>query len=214
MDGSKRRDRSAGLVVAVLLLVAAVAWSASAAARRFKERQFPNGEVKPTGWLATTYAKTVPWCGGWLYSIFSRRLDLSADDEVLDVACGSGAFLRMYASHVRRVAGLDHSADLIAIANSENRERVAAGTAEFVVGDATALPWNDNDFSVVTCNCLDCFASKTRPALEEMYRVLRPGGRILVADDHHHEMEDIGFRDVSVEHVLWEDLTTATKQTA
>ena len=149
-----------------------------------------------------------------MYSGFASRLDLTSDDEVLDVACGSGAFLRKHASHVRRVAGLDHSDDLIAFAQRENHERIAAGTAEFVVGDATALPWDDNEFTVVTCNCIDCFAAKTRPALEEMYRVLRPGGRILVGDDHRQDMEDIGFSNVTVEHVLWGDLTSATKPAA
>jgi len=83
-----------------------------------------------------------------------------------------------------------------------------------VVGDATELPWDDDQFSVVTCNCIDCFAAKTRPTLEEMFRVLRPGGRILVADDHRQEMEAIGFRDVLVERVLWGDLTSARKHAA
>ena len=143
-----------------------------------------------------------------------KRLDLTPDDEVLDVACGSGAFLRKHASHVRQVAGLDHSDDLIAIAKRENHERVAAGTAEFVVGDATVLPWDDDEFSVVTCNSIDCFATKTRPALEEMYRVLRPGGRILVGDDHRQDMEEIGFTEVAVEKMIWGELTSATKQAA
>lgn len=214
MDDSKSKGRLAVVSGFVVLSMVALVWSVSAALRRFKERQFPDGEVKPTGWLATAYARTAPWLGEWLYALVAKRLDLGPEDEVLDVACGSGAFLRKHASHVRRVAGLDHSDDLIDIAKRENQERVAAGTAEFVVGDATVLPWDDNEFSVVTCNCIDCFATKTRPALEEMYRVLRPGGRILVADDHRQDMEEIGFSEVSVEHVLWGDCTTGSKQAA
>lgn len=214
MDDSKNQGRRPVLIVLAVVSMVAVVWGVTVALRRFVDRQFPEGEVKPTGWLATAMAKTAPWLGGWLYSPVAKRLHLAADDEVLDVACGSGAFLRKYAAHVRRFAGLDHSDDLIAFARSENQERIAAGTAEFVVGDATNLPWDDNEFSVVTCNCIDCFAAKTRPALEEMYRVLRPGGRILVADDHGQEMEEIGFSDVAVEHVLWGYCTTASKQAA
>lgn len=214
MDEPKSRIRLVVLPTVALVTMTVVVWIMSRMWRRFEERQFPEGEARPTGWLATFYARTVPWFGEWLYSIFARQLDLSPEDEVLDVACGSGVFLRKHASHVDRVAGLDHSDDLIAIAKRENQERVMAGTAEFVVGDATVLPWDDDRFSVVTCNCIDCFAAKTRPALEEMYRVLRPGGRILVADDHRQEMEEIGFSEVSVEHVLWGDLTAATKQAA
>jgi SAM-dependent methyltransferase len=212
MNESRRRGRLAVLLVFVGLSTLALVWWSSEAVRRFMKRQFPELEVKPTGWFATAYSRMVPWMGEWLYSIFAKRLDLTADDEVLDIACGSGTFLRKHASHVRRVAGLDHADDLIEIAKRENQERVNDGTAQFVVGDATDLPWGDSEFNVVTCNCIDCFAAKSRSALEEMYRVLRPGGRILVADDHRKEMEEIGFTGVSVEHVLWGDLTSASKQ--
>ncbi len=214
MDESKSKGRLAVLSTIGVVTLAALVWGVSMALRRFTERQFPEGEAKPTGWLASAYARTVPWLGEWLYSIFAKRLELTPDDEVLDVACGSGAFLRKHASHVQRVAGLDHSEDLIDIAKHENQERVAAGTAEFVVGDAAVLPWDDDEFSVVTSNCIDCFAAKTRPALEEMYRVLRPGGRILVGDDHRQDMEEIGFSKVTVEHVVWGDLTSGTKRAA
>lgn len=214
MGESKSKIRFTVLSTIGVVTLATLIWSALAALRQFMERQFPEGEAKPTGWLASVYAKTVPWLGEWLYSIFAKRLELAPEDEVLDVGCGSGAFLRKHASHVQRVAGLDHSEDLIEIAKRENRERVAAGTAEYLVGDATVLPWGDNQFSVVTSNCIDCFAAKSRPALEEMYRVLRPGGRILVGDDHRQDMEEIGFTEVIVEHVLWGDLTGGTKRAA
>lgn len=180
--------------------------------KRFKDRQFPDGEACPTGWLARTYARVAPWAGGWLYAIFARRLDLQPKDEVLDVACGSGGFLRKHASHTHRVAGFDHSKDLIEIALRQNRGRVDAGTAEFVVGDATALPWADNEFTVVTSNCLGCFPKKAAAALKEMYRVLKPGGRILVADDHRENMQAAGFSDVSAERLMWGYLTSGSKK--
>jgi ubiquinone/menaquinone biosynthesis C-methylase UbiE len=93
----------------------------------------------------------------------------------------------------------------------ENRERVEAGTAEFVVGDATDLPWPEARFTVVTSNCIDCFEKKAQPALEEMYRVLQPGGRAVVADNRQEMMEDIGFTDVSAQRVLWGYVTTGYK---
>lgn len=207
-----RRLVRIGLSIVGLIAVTGVVLSVAGGLRRFQERQFPEGEVRPVGWLARFYGWASPWMNEWLYALFARRLDLKAEDEVLDVACGSGAFLRKHAAHARRVAGLDHSEDLIDIALRENCERVAAGTAEFVVGDATVLPWGDDQFSVVTCNCIDCFAPKSKAALAEMYRVLRPGGRALVADDHREEMESVGFVRASVERILWGDLTTAYKE--
>ncbi len=198
----RRLLRTSLLIIAVAVVVIVVL-KTSGVWQRFKDQQFVEDEVKPTGWLARSWAWAAPWAWGWLYAIFARVLGLQPEDEVLDVACGSGTFLRKHAAHVARVAGLDHSEDLINIARQENRERVTAGTAEFVVGDATALPWADEQFSVVTSNCVDCFEKKAVQALEEMYRVLRPGGRAVVADDRRQTMEAVGFTRVSAERTFW-----------
>jgi SAM-dependent methyltransferase len=144
---------------------------------------------KPTGLLGWVTAWVMPVMFRSLYAKVARRLRLQPEDDVLDVACGSGAFLKKYASHVRHLAGLDHSQIQISLAKRWNRDRVAAGTAEFVAGDATALPWPEGTFSAVTCNCVSCFADPQR-SLREMCRVLRPAGRAVVvmegSDEDRH----------------------------
>lgn len=206
-----RRLLRSTLIVITAVTVVTVVLRASGVWQRFKDEQFIDDEVKPTGWFATAYARSTPWMWRWLYALSARVLDLQPDDEVLDVACGSGTFLRLHGAHVQGIAGLDHSEDLIDIALQENQERVEAGTAEFVVGDATELPWPDNRFSVVTSNCIDCFEKKARPALEEMHRVLQPGGRAVVADNRQEMMKDIGFTNVSTQRILWGYVTTGYK---
>lgn len=113
----------------------------------------------------------------------ARTLDLRPEDDLLDVACGAGVFLHRHASQVRHIAGIDQSEIQIRLACRRNRDRIAAGTAEIVQGDAAALPWGDESFSVVTCNCVSCF-SDLRRSLREMYRVLRPQGRVALAIDY------------------------------
>lgn len=189
MRGFLRR----GIAVVAIIAIVGVALRASGAWRRVEAQ----GKW-PSGLAGRVVTWVYPRTSGWLYDIFARFLDLKPDDEVLDVACGTGAFLRTRASHVRRIAGLDHSALAIAVALRENRERVAEGTAKFVVGDVTALPWPSETFSAVTSNCVDCYEDLARPAIAEMYRVLRPGGRAVVADDRRQVMEEIGFSRVSV----------------
>ena len=147
----------------------------------------------------------------WLYAAYAKGIDLRSDDEVLDVACGSGVFLAKHATHVRRIAGLDMSRSMIDQAVVENAQRVTDGTGEFVVGDAAALPWPDDTFTVVTSNDVSCYEAKAPAAIREMYRVLKPGGRAVIGMDRCEVMEAAGFSRLSGRHVLGAYLTTGYK---
>lgn len=76
---------------------------------------------------------------------------------------------------------MDLSEVMIKIATKRNKDRVAAGTAEFVQGEASQLPWEDNRFSVATA--MGSFIAFPSPldSLKEMHRVLRAGGRAVVS---------------------------------
>ena len=163
------------------------------------------------GPLGRVYARHYAPLGTWLYAAYARGIDLQPEDEVLDVACGSGVFLAKHARHVRRIAGLDQSQAMIDQAVVENAQRVADGSAEFVVGDVTALPWEDDTFTVVTSNDVNCYEPKAPAASKEMYRVLKPGGRAVIGMDRCEMMEAAGFSRVSGRHVLGMYLTTGYK---
>ena len=117
-------------------------------------------------------------------SIYKNTADiarLQPADDVLDVACGNGHFLKKYASHVRSVAGLDLSELCVAEAAKKLSGRVKEGTAEFVRGDASKLPWEDGRFSAVTSMGSFVGFPQQLESLEEMYRVLKPGGRVVLS---------------------------------
>lgn len=115
-----------------------------------------------------------------LHAVAAGALDLQPDDDLLDVACGAGYFLTESASHVGHVAGVDLSEPTVGLARRRLADRIAAGTAEIVMGDAGALPWEDGRFSAVTCmGAFPMFPDPER-SLAEMCRVLRPGGRAVI----------------------------------
>jgi SAM-dependent methyltransferase len=120
------------------------------------------------------------WMNGPSYRVMAEALDPGPEDEVLDVACGDGAFLAEYASPARHVAGLDLYDVKVELARRRLADRIAAGTAEVVEGDAGALPWEGDRFSTVTC--MDAFSFLPDPDgfLREVHRVLRPGGRAVM----------------------------------
>jgi ubiquinone/menaquinone biosynthesis C-methylase UbiE len=137
-----------------------------------------------------------------IYENVAKVLKLQAEDDLLEVACGNGYFLRKYASHVHSVAGLDLSELAVKLAIRKNRDRVAAGTAEFVQGEASQLPWEDSKFSAAAVMASFLGFPKPLESLKEIYRVLRPGGRVVVSiewnaedgKDHSKEVEKYGYQ--------------------
>jgi ubiquinone/menaquinone biosynthesis C-methylase UbiE len=122
-----------------------------------------------------------------IYENLAKVLELKPEDDFLEVACGNGYFLKRYASHVHTIAGLDLSQLTVKLATKQNKDRVTAGSAEFVCDEASQLPWEDNKFSAATCMGAFPWLSKPLDTLKEIYRVLRPAGRAVISIEWHTE---------------------------
>jgi ubiquinone/menaquinone biosynthesis C-methylase UbiE len=115
------------------------------------------------------------------------RLELRPGMTVADIGCGAGMAARELAIMVGpegRVLGFDISEQLIAHA----RARVAA--AEFQVADAVALPLADASLDGYRAERVFMHLRRPELALAEAFRVLRPGGRILIMD---HDWDTLLF---------------------
>lgn len=135
---------------------------------------------KPSGPLGWVGARLMMMMLPPVYRAMAAELGLQPGDDLLDVGCGSASLLAEHASHVRYVAGLDASEIQVGMARRRLADRLAAGSAEIVLGDAGQLPWDDGRFSVVTSLNTLKFVPDPEGALREMCRVLRPGGRVVV----------------------------------
>lgn len=116
-----------------------------------------------------------------------RLAKVRPDDEVLDVACGTGDFARAFVqARPRWVMGCDFAHEMLKraarFAPRGGSARAEARGAEWVEADALRLPFADGSFSIVSCafgvrNFADLDAG-----LREMHRVLRPGGRAIILE--------------------------------
>jgi ubiquinone/menaquinone biosynthesis C-methylase UbiE len=105
-----------------------------------------------------------------------EMLELSRGDRVLDVACGPGNFSRDFAREVGEglVVGIDASRTML---DQAARQRADDGVA-YLLGDACALPFRDRTFDAVCCFAALYLIDDPMQALDEIARVLAPGGRV------------------------------------
>lgn len=110
-------------------------------------------------------------------------LDVRPDHTVLAVGCGRGEVVQLLAERAwnGEVVGIEPVDRLRAAALDRNRAAIAVGAVELLPGDVTALPWPDASFDrACAINTLYLWPA-VEEAIDELGRVLRPGGRLVVA---------------------------------
>lgn len=108
---------------------------------------------------------------------------IGPNTEVLDVACGNGNSARIVAADFgASVTGCDFSAVNLQRAAKASISAGLTRRTSFVRGSAEQLPFEVQSFDVVLCECSLCLFGNLNVALAELFRVLRPGGRIGISD--------------------------------
>jgi ubiquinone/menaquinone biosynthesis C-methylase UbiE len=102
-----------------------------------------------------------------------------ANGEVLEVAVGTGLNFDAYPPEVR-LTGIDLSDQMLAIARARAGE--LGREVELRQGDAHALPFADATFDTVVCTFGLCAIPDIDAALDEMTRVVKPGGKLILVD--------------------------------
>ncbi|MEJ2853118.1 MULTISPECIES: class I SAM-dependent methyltransferase [unclassified Saccharothrix] len=114
------------------------------------------------------------------YSRFVELAGVRAGDRVLDIGCGPGYLTSLAAGAGGSAVGVDVSEPMV----EEARRLRGSGTCTFEIGHAEALPFEDESFDViVSALAVHHIPEEHRAtAYAEMRRVLKPGGRVLIAD--------------------------------
>jgi ubiquinone/menaquinone biosynthesis C-methylase UbiE len=152
-----------------------------------------KGLILKGGWrydLGAWFCDTFLFRGQWR-KLRQRTTDLAQlqpGDAVLDVGCGTGILALEVARRVGRtgrVAGVDPGTEQIARARAKAARRNAP--IEFQIGVIEQLPFPDHSFEVVFSTLMmhHLPAPLKRQGLAEITRVLKPGGRLVIADFTH-----------------------------
>ena len=146
------------------------------------------------------YGEYAPWMADTME--FGRH----AGERVLEIGGGMGTDLSQFAQHGAQVTDIDLSSGHLALAQENFRLRGLQG--EFVLHDAESLVFDDNTFDVVYSNGVLHHTPNTRRVVEEIHRVLKPGGRAIVmmyAENSLHYWRNlvwaIGLKDSQLQQV-------------
>ena len=126
--------------------------------------ELENRAADPDGRLWSTMESLASW---------TRR-------DLLDLGCGSGFHLPLFAATARSVAGVEPHPDLVALARRRTRR---LGNVSVTQGVAQAIPLPDASVDVVHVRWAYFFGPGSEPGLAELDRVVRRGGTALVIDN-------------------------------
>ena len=122
---------------------------------------------------STTYDRSSSWCTD---QVLGERIlalaEAKQSDRVLDVACGTGLVSRLFSALGAHVTGVDVTPDMA--------DQARPYLDELRIAPAEALPFDEQTFDIVVCRQGIQFMVLP-DAVEEMFRVVRPGGRIVLS---------------------------------
>ena len=108
---------------------------------------------------------------------------LEDGEDVLDLGCGAGTdvFYAALSMHGGSVTGLDMTEAMVE-KSQKSAEALGLDNVRFVQGHIESLPFEDASFDVVLSNGVPNLSPQKERLLSEIHRVLRPGGRVMIAD--------------------------------
>lgn len=152
---------------------------------RYAEKSMPDIE-SPTAkarrvWdeMAARYDRDIAFVEKAWFAGGRQWVGTRATGEVLEVAVGTGRSLPFYPSDVT-LTGVELSPAMLELARRRASE--LGVDVDLHEADAQALPFSDESFDTVVCTLSLCAIPDHAKAIEEMSRVLRPGGRLLLLD--------------------------------
>jgi SAM-dependent methyltransferase len=152
---------------------------------------------KPRWWLGRLFLWMMNVRHSRLTDWGLRQVPLEKHFTMLDVGCGGGRTIQKLAAIASegKVYGIDHSAASVAAARGANAQSIAGGRVDIQQGSVSDLPFPDGMFDVVTAVETHYYWPDLVRDLREIWRVLKPGGRLVViAETYKGRRFDAFFR--------------------
>lgn len=142
--------------------------------------------------------------------IIARQVRNGRIGRLLDIGTGTGRLLAQLAPWADSATGVDRSPEMLRLARG-NLTANGTQTADLVQADMLSLPFADAAFDTIILQHVLHFTDSPVAALQEMARILAPGGRLIIADYAAHDHEELrtelqhrhlGFEEEALLHML------------
>jgi SAM-dependent methyltransferase len=171
---------------------------------------------RPEGWLGRIMVLWLNLIHSSLTDWGLTHIEFAEDATILDVGCGGGRTIRKLAeiASAGNIVGIDYSEDAVAVSRRTNRTLIETGRVEVRRGTVYSLPFPDDAFDLVTAIETHYFWPNLADDLQEVKRVLNPGGVLAVIGEGYKnekygernqrwgEQHDIEFHSVEEFHQL------------
>ena len=117
-----------------------------------------------------------------------EKVTICADYVILDVGCGGGKTISKLAELAPqgKVYGIDYSVDMVTFSKKINKTLIVQNRAEIIKGPVEKINFKDDFFDLVTAVETYYFWNNLLIAFKEIYRVLKPGGKLLIINELLH----------------------------
>lgn len=144
---------------------------------------------KPFGWQGRSTVRSMNARHSGVTDWGLSHVTIGPAFNILDVGCGGGRTIEKLASMAPqgRVSGVDYSPASVAVARQTNAALIAAGRVDIREASVSALPFADAMFDLVTAVETHYYWPNPVGDLQQIVRVLKPGGRVLIIAETYRD---------------------------
>lgn len=150
---------------------------------------------KPSGQFASQVGQKMNLVNKALYDLTLDVMELEDNDSILEIGFGTGIFFSnlFEKNPTIKVSGIDYSEEMVEMARETNREYISNGTLKLKLGNSDSIPFPSQSFSKVFCNMVIYFWDQPEKHLNEIKRILKPGGMFYTGMRTHESMRVFPF---------------------
>ncbi len=150
---------------------------------------------KPSGAMGNKVGEMMNKANGFLYDFAFDCMKIKHGEAILEIGFGNGIFFEKVFAQADglHLSGIDFSETMVKAAIKNNQHLISTGKLQLHHGSSDTLPFADNSYDIIFCINVVYFWDTPQPHLQEIKRVLKPGGKFYAIIRTKESIEQMPF---------------------